>query len=148
MEAAVSALAIAQACLITAKGLYDILDKYRNATTTITAIHAETTAVAASVQLLQHILQDPKNADLVQQRFEVLPDLQRNFVVAIASLEMVLACLDSEIERLHHGFGSGGYLGKRVRARLLWRESSMKDLLQTLRGQHSAIFSVVQCFQM
>ena len=142
---AAAAASLGRTCLSTLKALYDLHEKYRNARATIAALHSEITVIGASMQYINVIFE--QHPVLAQTRFYDNPELEQTFAAALAGCNLVLSCLDEEVEKIRTGMGSEDTKGRKGKAKLLWKEDTMKDLLHTLRGQHSAIFSIIQCLQ-
>ena len=142
---ATAAASLGKSCLSTLKALYSLYEKYRNARTTIAALHSEITVIGASMQYINVIFE--QHTDLAKTRFYENPALEQTFSAALAGCNLVLSCLDEEVEKILLEMGPEGSKGLKGKAHLLWREDVMKDLLHTLRGQHTAIFSIIQCLQ-
>jgi hypothetical protein len=142
---AAAAASLGRNCLSTLKALYNLHEKYRNARATIAALHSEITVIGASMQYINVIFE--QHPDLAKKRFYDNPESEQIFAAALAGCNLVLSCLDQEVEKILAGMGAGDSKGRKGKAQLLWREDTMKDLLNALRGQHSAIFSIIQCLQ-
>ena len=150
MEVAVSVLGIVQAAFKTAKTLHDLAERYRGAKTMIPALQVQTTTIAWSLRSLHLVLdlKDPQTSDLVRRRFKELPELEENLEVAMAGCDMVLACLDAEIEDLVRGARPMVDQVKwKTKARWLWKDDTLRELLQSLQGMHASVLAIMQCFQ-
>lgn len=140
-----AAASLGRNCLSTLQALYNLHEKYIGVRQTVEALHREIAAIGVSMQFINDIFE--KNPDMAKTRFYHNPNLEQTFAAAIAGCSLVLSCLDEEVEKILIGIGPVGSKGRKGKARYLWKEETMNGLLQTLRGQHSAIFSIVQCLQ-
>lgn len=141
-----AAASLGRNCLSTIKSLHNLYDKYHNAHRTIAALHSEVSVIGVSMQFVNVIFEEHQEA--IKRRFTKIPELEQTFAAALAGCNLVLSCLDEDIEKILSRLGSQGSGGRRGRARVLWREDAMQDLLHTLRGQQSAIFSIIQCLHL
>jgi hypothetical protein len=142
---AAAAALLGRTCLSNLKALYNLREKYRNARTTIVDLHSEITVIGASMQYINVIFE--QHPDLAKTRFYDKPELEQTFAAALTGCNLVLSCLDEEVEKIMAGMGSEDSKSRKGKAQLLWREDTMRDLLHTIRGQHSAIFSIIQRLQ-
>ena len=126
----------------TAKAISGLRDKYKNAGTTITAIYTELTVVSASLGHIQGLIST--NPATLEDNFQSRPELQRTFDQALTGCVLIFSVLDDEVKKLCEPVGKG-LLG---RVAYLWKEEVMKDLLQQIRGQQTALSLLVQAFQM
>jgi hypothetical protein len=140
-----AAASLGRNCLSTFRALYNLHAKYATVRKTVEAFHGEIAAIGISMQYINGILE--QNSDLAMAKFYHNPHVEQTFSAAIAGCNLVLSCLDEEVEKIQVGMGPEGSKGRKGKARWLWKEETMNGLLQTLRGQHSAIFSIVQCLQ-
>ncbi|KAF1981746.1 hypothetical protein K402DRAFT_425161 [Aulographum hederae CBS 113979] len=126
--------------IATAKLLYDLRDKYKNASTTITAIYTESMVISASLSQIQAL--QARNA------MSDKPELYATFDIAITGCNIVFSCLKEEVGDLaDKALGSDG-LNWKDKAKMIWREDAMKELLQQLRGQQTALTLLIQGLQM
>jgi hypothetical protein len=133
-------------CLSTIKSLHNLYEKYHSARRTIAALHVEVAVIGASMQFVNVIFEEHR--EIIKLRFTKIPELEHTFAAALAGCNLVLSCLDEDLEKILSSLGPEGSKGRKGKARMLWREDSMKDLLLTLRGQQSAIFSIIQCLHL
>jgi hypothetical protein len=130
-------------CLATTKTLYDLCDKYRHASITITAIYTESVVIGASLQRIQKLLsQSGQNG---QNGIDELADI---FEAALTGCTLVYSRLDNEIELLKSDTNEAGEVNRRGRARYIWKEDTMKELLQLVRAQNSALTLLLQCLNL
>lgn len=142
-------LSITARCLTTAKALYDLREKYKDAQVIISAIYTESTVISASLSRIQSlVLQDP---DALSKQLQFRPELETVFDTALTGCMVVFSVLDDEVQKLTtagaDAVGSAK-LGFKAKARYLWNEATMKELLQQIRGQQTAITLLIQGLQM
>jgi hypothetical protein len=134
-------LAITGKCLTTARTLYALREKYKDAQITITAIYSESRVIGASLGHIQSIILE--NPDSLQSNLKTRPELESIFDHALTGCMLVYSVLDEEVEKLNDNAESAWN-----RASAVWKEDTMKDLLQQIRGQQIAISLLVQVLQM
>lgn len=126
-------------CITSAKELYDLRERYKDASVLITAIYSESMVIAASLSQVQNLLQH----DALRQK----PQLLETFDRALTGCRVVYGCLEEEVrdlvEKAHRND-----LKFRDRARYLWKEDTFKELLTQIRGQQSALSLLIQGLQM
>lgn len=141
-----AAASLAKTCFSTAKALHNLYEKYRNARSAIGNLHSEIVAIGAGIQFINEIFK--RRPKLAHERFDANSDLEQTLSVSLAGCSLVMSCLNEEVERIQKAVDSDGFTGQMGIAQLIWKEDVMKDLLDALRGQHSAVASIVQCFQL
>ena len=134
---------IGKHCISTLKTLYRLHEKHRSARATIVAIHSEITVIGALMQFINVIFEH--HHDFTRSRFVEHPELEQIFTAALAGCSLVLSCLDEDIEKFAADLNSEDFKGEKGELQTLWREDIVTDLLNALRGQHAAIFSIIQC---
>jgi hypothetical protein len=136
-------LAISARCLTTAKAVYTLRDKFKGAQITISAIHSESAVISASLGHIQTlILKDP---DTLSSNFTSRPELEGAFDTSLTGCALIFSILDDEVQKLQ---GSGGEMGPAKRMKIMWKEELMKELLQQIRGQQTALSLLIQALQM
>ena len=126
-------------CIQSAKQLYDLRERYKDASVLITAIYSESMVIAASLSQVQNLLQH----DALQQK----PQLLETFDRALTGCRIVYGCLDEEVRDLVDKVERND-LRFKDRARYLWKEDTFKELLTQIRGQQSALTLLIQGLQM
>lgn len=139
-------LSITARCLTTAKALYDLRGKYKSAQTTISAICSECTVISASLTRIRSLV--VQNTDVLSTQLSFRPELGTAFDTALTGCMVVFRVLDDEVKKLTSGGDGTAKLGFKVKARYLWDEETMKELLQQIRGQQTAISLLIQALQM
>lgn len=143
MEPAAAVVSLSCKAVIVANDLYELHSRYKEAGSTIDAICHEVEVVRASLSRVQRLLEK----DGVKE-IDFGEDLRDVFDMAITGCAVVLSCLDEEIKKLLAGSNQGSGFGWKVKAKYLWKEDTMMDLLQKLRGQQGAISLLFQSLQM
>ncbi|KAF2854389.1 hypothetical protein T440DRAFT_388390, partial [Plenodomus tracheiphilus IPT5] len=122
-----------------AKELYDLRSRYKDASVLITAIYSESLVIAAALSQVQILLQH----DALQNK----PQLLETFDRALTGCRVVYGCLEEEVRDLVAKTDSDD-LRFKDRAKFLWNEATFKDLLTQIRGQQSALSLLIQGLQM
>jgi hypothetical protein len=126
-------------CIQSAKELYDLRERYKDASVLITAIYSESMVIAASLSQVQNLLQH----DALLQK----PQLLETFDRALTGCRVVYGCLEEEVRDLVEK-AQRNDLRFRDRAKYLWKEDTFKELLTQIRGQQSALSLLIQGLQM
>jgi hypothetical protein len=138
-------LSITTACLKSAHRLDGLREKYKHAQTTITALCAEAKVISASLSQIQSLILGNAGALITQlrPRSEVIAIFDN----ALTGCAVVFAVLDNELAALSSE-DEDGVMNWTQKAKLMWKDDLMKDLLQQLRGQTAAIGLLIQALQM
>lgn len=141
-------LSITARCLMTAKALNDLRDKYKGAQITIAALSSECAVIGASLSRIQSLILQDLNGLSTQLKFR--PELEGVFDTALTGCVVVFSVLDDEVRKLTASSAADGSagLGFRTKARYVWNEATMKDLLSQIRGQQTALTLLIQALQM
>ncbi|KAK0616165.1 hypothetical protein B0T14DRAFT_522647 [Immersiella caudata] len=67
---------------------------------------------------------------------------------ALTGCMVVISCLDAEIQRIIAAVADASRIRWRSRVRMVWNESHLSDLLSSIRGQQTAITTLIQLLQM
>lgn len=126
-------------CIQSAKALYDLRERYKDASILITAIYSESMVIAASLSQVQNLLQH----DALLRK----PQLLETFDRALTGCRVVYGCLDEEVRDLAEK-AERSELRFKDRAKYLWKEDTFKELLTQIRGQQSALSLLIQGLQM
>lgn len=143
-----SQLTTAKTCLSTTKSLYDLQEKYQDAPLILVSMCSETNVISASLAHLRSLLLHRQHIGRSQPELLLLDVLDQ----ALTGCNVVFGCLGLELRRIVPGSGEPGpasaaAAGWRARARLIWNEKRLNELLSALRGQQTAINLVIQLFQ-
>ncbi|KAJ4343934.1 hypothetical protein N0V95_006536 [Ascochyta clinopodiicola] len=126
-------------CIQSAKELYDLRERYKDASILITAIYSESMVIAASLSQVQNLLQH----DALLRK----PQLLETFDRALTGCRVVYGCLEEEVRDLAEK-AERSDLKFKDRAKFLWKEDTFKELLTQIRGQQSALSLLIQGLQM
>lgn len=126
-------------CIQSAKELYDLKSRYKDASILISAIYSESMVIAASLSQVQNLLQH----DGLQSKPQLLETLDR----ALTGCRVVYGCLEEEVRELVAKTEADD-LRFKDRAKFLWKEDTFKELLTQIRGQQSALSLLIQGLQM
>lgn len=126
-------------CVQSAKDLYDLRSRYKDAGVLISAIYSESMVIAASLSQIQNLLQH----DAMQSK----PQLLQTFDSALTGCRVVYGCLEDEVRDLVAKTEQND-LKFKDRAKFLWKEDTFKELLTQIRGQQSALSLLIQGLQM
>lgn len=141
LSLSVSVITVTGACLSTAKALNGLLGKYKDAQKTIVAICSETSMISASLVQTQSLL--IRDAQALTSRLQARHELEATFDTALTGCMVVFSCLDNEVQKLA-ACVNGSETGWATKAKYLWKEDTMKEYLQQLRGQQTAITLLLQ----
>ncbi|KAF2087879.1 hypothetical protein K490DRAFT_56458 [Saccharata proteae CBS 121410] len=124
------------------KEFNDLRLKYKEADATIDAICIEAEVVHVSLSRVRRLFENgaptrPKSDELYMI-----------FDTAVTGCDAVLSCLNEEVKKLKASASQSGTFGWKVRAKFIWKEEAMADLLNKLRGQRGAISLLFQSLQM
>ncbi|KAF2252440.1 hypothetical protein BU26DRAFT_502909 [Trematosphaeria pertusa] len=139
-------IAISARCVRTARALYDLRGKYRDASMTITAIYSESTVISTSLAHIQGLC--TRNPDALRSTLLERPELEATFDQALTGCVLVYSVLDDEVQRLYVAIEKDGLAGSMGRIKLIWKEDAMRDVLVQIRGQQAALGLLIQALQM
>jgi len=142
-----SVMSVTTSCVKTTKAIRDLREKYKHAQATLAALCAESTLICASLSQIQSLILG--RPDVVKSQLKERPQLVTTFDIAITGCMVVFAVLDDEVQKLAaHGLQPGQDLGWANKAKYVWKEGFMRDLLQQIRGQQSGLTLLMQAIQM
>ena len=133
--------AISTNIIKTARGIYLLIDKYKHAEQTISAIHSQSYTISAFLGQIQDL--SLRNPDVLQRVFESNTALEATFDAALSGCTEVYSILDIEIQKL---YSNGNSVKTKIQA--LWKEDIMKDLLDQVRARNAALGFLVQGLQL
>lgn len=132
-------------CVRVTYALNNVKTNYSQSNMTISAIVSECSVIAAALTQIERIAkQDPDG--LASRLDPNTSQLGASFELAMSGCSITLTVLNEEVQKLI-GAEKVGFLGWRPRAKYIWNEAGMKDLLATLRGQQSALHLLVAAIQ-
>jgi hypothetical protein len=134
-------LTVTVRCLSTAKTLYGLREKYKDAQITISAIYSESRVIGASLGHIQSLVL--RNPDALRSNLQARPELESTFEDALMGCMLMYSVLNEEVQKLNTNSESPW-----TRATAVWKEDAMRELLQQIRGQQTAISLLIQALQM
>jgi hypothetical protein len=130
----------------TALAFNSIRTKYNHASVTITSIATECTVVGAALSQIQTvILRAPQ---VTSSHFDQSSQLATYFETAITACAMTLSVLHEEVNKLVGDGENFHGVTRMARVRYIWNEAFMSQLLQQIRGLHSAINLLLNALQL
>lgn len=141
-------LGIAGKCVTVARDLSILRDKYTHASLTISAICSESAVVNAALCKLQSLFSQPQDEGFV--RFQSRPELASACDTALTGCTLLYSCLDDEVQslRIQAPANATVELTWSQKSKVVWKDATMKELLQQIRGQTSALNLLLQCFHL
>lgn len=132
-------------CVKITKSLNDVKTKYSQSNATVSAIITECSVIATALTHIENIAkQDPKG--LASRLDPSTSQLGSSFELALNGCSITLLVLNDEVQKIV-GPEKAGFLSWKSKAKYMWNEESMKDLLATIRGQQSALHLLVTAIQ-
>ena len=133
-----------------------VKDSYNNAPTTLIATLTECRVMHITLSKIQGLVH--KNETSLSSKLAAQEILQEAFDGALTGCRMTLAALNLELDKLIEGKKSTKTtttttttttteLGFQAKARLVWKEEIMKQLLEQTRGQMSSLHCLVDLLQ-
>ena len=141
-----SVIALTAGCFRAARGLYELREKYKDASMTITAIYTESNVIATSLACIQQLCS--KNPEALQSTLREGPELHTRFDEALTGCTLVYSVLENEVERLHSGIHQNGAKSSVEKFKLLWKEEAMQEVLTQIRGQQTALSLLINILQL
>jgi len=135
---------ITSTCVATGKIIYDIVCKYQDAPRNMVAISSEATIISAALSQVQALIlsnSDPEH--LLRTR----PEIAATLDTALTGCMVLFSVLDQDLRELSRKIASDE-LSWKGKAKMVWKQDKFQDLLDGLRGLHSAIGTLIQLLQM
>jgi hypothetical protein len=134
-----SIVGITAACLQSARFLDRLRGIYKDSEMIISGICSECTTMSASLTRIQTlVLRYP------QDQSPQLESLHATFETALTGCMVIMSVLDQEIRNLM----PEGEVKWTSKAKLMWKEDKMRDLLSQLHGQQSGLTLLIQLLSM
>lgn len=121
-----------------------VKDSYKTASTTLIATSAECRVMHMTLSKIQGLVY--KNESDLSSRLTAQKPLREAFDDALTGCRMTLAALNLEMDKLiepNMGTQTTGF-GFRVKAKLVWKEDIMKQLLDQTRGQMTSLRYLIE----
>ena len=109
------------------------------------AICSEAAVIGASLSQIQTLILCKSESE---GYFKPRPELADVLDVSLTGCTVVLSCLDEEIRRMSDTRLRTTGFTLRNKARVVWNQDKLRDLLESLRGQQTAINLLIQLLQM
>lgn len=137
-------LALTRTVLISAKELHSLRERFSSASRLIVSITTESNVIGAFLVQLESLLK--RSPEAIAARIQISPELGDVLQTALNDCADIFQQLTTEISYFKENPKKPGQLKFRAKVRYLWNEEHLKELLYTLRGQHAAFASLLQCF--
>lgn len=108
-------------------------------------ICSETTVISACLSHLQTIV--CRKQDLVQV-LDSRPELAHALDAALTGCMVLFSCLDEETRKITANSSQTGALSWKGKAKVVWNDERLWDLMDGLRGQQVAINLLMQLVQL
>jgi hypothetical protein len=122
-------------------GLCDLRERYKTAGTMIASISSECTVLHLALTQIQRLAL----ADFFRDRLASQPELRDSFELALLSCMQTFSALEDEIRQLSPK--QEGKDDQFQRLKYLWNEGTMREVLQQLRSQQTAINMLLTAIQ-
>ncbi|KAF7551883.1 hypothetical protein G7Z17_g4720 [Cylindrodendrum hubeiense] len=132
-------------CLKTTRYLYDLQQKHSNAPVVVASICSESTVISASLAQIQNLLL--RRQDL-STAWQSQSGLAGALDTTLTGCMVLYSCLDDEVQNITSGTADASQMRWKARARAVWNEEKLQELLVALRGQQTAITLLIQLLQM
>ncbi|GKZ35050.1 hypothetical protein AbraIFM66950_005490 [Aspergillus brasiliensis] len=131
-------------CAQTAKALNDLKDRFDNANLAISTICTENTLISASMSHIQSYIL--RNIGSVSDKLQTQPTLESTLDQALTGCYVVFDVLQSEISKLTEmeQLETSVDTGLSNKPRDVWSESTMKDIVQQMRGLRTVLDLLLQ----
>jgi hypothetical protein len=112
---------------------------------TVVTISSEITVISASLSHLQMII-CPKQ-DFVRT-LDSRPELAHTLDTALIGCMVIFSCLDEEIRDITAKISQRGALSWKGKAKVVWDDAKLREMLDSLRGQQNTINFLIQLVQL
>ena len=135
---------VVMTCAQLVKKVNEITGKFSDAPMTMTAIAAECSVLSAALSHIQDLA--TQNGDAFVSRLKSQSNFTTILDTALAGCALVFSVLDTQIQEITKGKDPGD-IDRIGKAKAVWKEDSLKELLQQLRGQQIAINLLLTALQ-
>lgn len=120
---------------------------YAIASVIITSIYSETSIITTSLARIQTLID--RHPEVVCSHLTSQPQLLTTFDIALTGCKVIATYLESELRKLSGGTNNGSAdVDRSARAKFVLNEDTLKELLQSIRGQQQALTLLIQAIQM
>ncbi|CZR52287.1 uncharacterized protein PAC_02164 [Phialocephala subalpina] len=141
-----SVASLSGACAITAKKLFDIVGKFKDAPKTVHDIFSEAKVISLSLSQLHGLFVSDEHTILSQAL--LTPDIRAALDIALTGCTVTLSCIENETHSLTTKLDRDRKLNFADRSKVVWKDDKFKELLQQLHRQHNVIAILQQGLQM
>jgi hypothetical protein len=125
--------------------LYELREHFKYADLTIVSICSESTIISASLSQLQFLVLRTNN---LQNVLKARPELAAALDTALIGCAALYSCLEMETKRMRLATALAGNSTWKSKAKMIWSKDQLKELLDSLRGQQTAINTIISLLQM
>jgi hypothetical protein len=108
------------------------------------SISSETTVISASLSQVQSLLL--RQTDLPAM-LESRPELVATLDAALTGCMVLFSCLDDEMQNILASSSKAGLISWRSKAKMVWNQDRLKELLDALRGLQSSMNVLLSLLQ-
>lgn len=123
------------------KNLCELKERFRDADTTVGLLVTELSSITAALNVVQKWSKDGSQLGPIQV------ELAGNFELSIEGCRAAVALLSDDVTILHTAF-IGDERNVTARIKALWKDSALKDRLEHLRSQVSALKLLIDAVQL
>jgi len=123
-----------------AKILHSTLTTYGTASLVIASMCSEAAAVSAALTHIQGEIN--RRPETIMKQLASRPELFATLDATLTGCMAVSTCLEEEAQKLASGASWG------AKARLLWTQDMLKQLLDMMRGHRDGLSIIIQALQM
>ena len=135
---------ITATCVSASLSLSELRSKYNDAPMTIVAICSEAKIIGASLSQVQNLI---LRRDDLTNVLNTRPDLAAALDTTLIGCAVLFSCLHEETERITKGSTRRSQYTWWKKARVVWNHDRLKELLDGLRGQQTAIITIINLLQ-
>lgn len=119
---------------------------YATASVIITSICSETLIITTSLAQLQTLID--RQPEVICSQLTSQPQLLTTFDIALTGCKVIATYLESEVRKLSRGSHDARGVAWSAKAKFVLNEDTLKELLQSIRGQQQALTLLIQVIQM
>lgn len=135
---------ITTTCVSASLSLSELRTKYNDAPMTIVAICSETTLISASLSKVQELVL--RRHDLTNV-LNARPDLAAALDTTLIGCAVLFSCLHEETQHMTQSSTQPSQYTWWKKAKVMWNHDRLKELLEGLRGQQTAISTIINLLQ-
>lgn len=140
-----SVVGISGACAAVIKISKDLLDRYNGSDLTIQAICTESATVMVALSRIERLARG--EAEGLVSRSEEHSILRDTFDASLTGCTMLYSALYTDMQTLEAALNRDGGLDWKHKLKPVWKEDSMKDYLQQIRGQAGGLTLLLSSLQ-